>query len=141
MQVSSRTRCRCRPHSPRRGIARGPKGNGKLVRFGLELGPNQSWHFSAEGRIARLVGAANETAWEPELLDSDGDAFANAMLNDLKLHPESEPNIGAGRHELGTYGWEVFQVERSSLLNNSRRSTYHVRRMEMGTTLPLESKR
>jgi len=120
---------------------RAPEGNGKLVQFGLELGPNQSWHFRAEGRVARLVGAANETVWEPELLDADGDAFANAMLNDLKLHPESEPNIGTGLHELGTYGWEVFQVERGEPRADPRRTIYHLRRMEMRPPQPLESKR
>lgn len=98
------------------------------VRFGLELGPDQSWHFATNGRIARLVEAANETSWEPELLDDDGDTFANAMLNDLKLHPDRLPSISFGLHELGSYGWEVFQVERTEGMQGG---IYHVRRLEM----------
>jgi hypothetical protein len=100
------------------------------IAFGLELGPDQSWHFRTSGRIARLVEAANETSWEPELLEDDGDTFANAMLNDLKLHPDRLPSMSFGLHELGSYGWEVFQVERY----DDKMSTggiYHVRRVEM----------
>jgi hypothetical protein len=98
------------------------------VSFGLELGPDQSWHFRTNGRIARLVEAANETVWEPELLDDDGDTFANAMLNDLKLHPDRLPSMSFGLHELGSYGWEVFQVERHKDMSGG---IYHVRRLEM----------
>lgn len=119
----------------------GPEGQGYRVGFGLELGPNQSWHFHASGRVARLVAAANETAWEPELLDADGDAFANAMLNDLKLHPDKLTSIYAGLHELGSYGWEVFQVQAHEPQGYVRRYVYHVRRMEMRPPLMLESKR
>ncbi|MAW59761.1 MAG: hypothetical protein CMJ94_02875 [Planctomycetes bacterium] len=118
-------------------VSRVDRGDGIHVTFGLELGPNQSWHFRVQGRIARLVAAAHETTWEPELLSADGDAFANAMLNDLKEHPELLTNIAVGLHELGSYGWEVFQVDNHSYLSTGTRSVYHVRRMEMRP--PLES--
>jgi hypothetical protein len=75
-----------------------------------------------------LVEAANETSWEPELLNDDGDSFANAMLNDLKLHPDRLPSMSYGMHELGSYGWEVFQVER---YKDKSGGIYHVRRLEM----------
>ena len=80
-------------------VHRVPGNETASVRFGLELGPDQSWHFASRGRIARLVEAANETSWEPELLSDDGDSFANAMLNDLKLHPDRVPTgLPPGRH-------------------------------------------
>ncbi len=109
-------------------VKRTPRNETATVRFGLELGPDQSWHFATSGRIARLVEAANETSWEPELLNDDGDSFANAMLNDLKLHPDRLPSMAYGLHELGSYGWEVFQVERESGVQGG---VYHVRRVEM----------
>jgi len=109
-------------------VQRVPGNEKAAVSFGLELGPDQSWHFRSSGRIARLVEAANETSWEPELLDDDGDTFANAMLNDLKLHPDRLPSMSYGLHELGSYGWEVFQVER---YKDSAGGIYHLRRLEM----------
>lgn len=109
-------------------VHRVPGNETASVRFGLELGPDQSWHFASRGRIARLVEAANETSWEPELLSDDGDSFANAMLNDLKLHPDRVPSMTYGLHELGSYGWEVFQVER---VDGVQGGVYHVRRVEM----------
>lgn len=118
----------------------GPEGQESIVSFGLELAPDQSWHFRSSGRIARHVAAANETAWEPELLDADGDAFANAMLNDLKLHPDKLTSIAVGLNQLGSYGWEVFQVD-PKRSGTTVMGTYHVRRMEMRPPLALEPKR
>lgn len=111
-------------------VRRSPGNEQAGISFGLELGPDQSWHFHSSGRIARLVEAANETSWEPELLDDDGDTFANAMLNDLKLHPDRLTSIAFGLHELGSYGWEVFQVERYDD-KITQGGVYHVRRVEM----------
>lgn len=110
-------------------VYRTPDRETASVSFGMELGPDQSFHFRAGGRIARLVEAADETAWEPELLDDSGDAFANAMLNDLKRSPDRIPNIAYGLHELGSYGWEVFQVDSKEGMTQG--GVYHVRRLEM----------
>ena len=108
---------------------------GMRVGFGLELGPNQSWHFHAEGRLSRVLGATDEATWEPELLDDDGENFANAMLKDLRNHPEKLPNITLGLHTLGSYGWEVFQVDESRS-SGGVHNTYHVRRAEVREALP-----